>query len=178
MLIYEIDPYGYWTGRDLEVDDLVIPPGYVNVELPAVPAGKYARFMGDHWLITAEVPPQGHVHVDTPIQADYGRVMTQLAFKARIPKAKWKAAKAAAKAGNQDLEDFFEDWSSSSYIDQRRAAIALGMLMQPGVDASYRLTLDEFNFAIHGPVRSYELPTSLRLVYGFPEIPTDEELAV
>ena len=142
------------------------------------------RIVADAAFVLAHYPDarlvEDSAEPSVPHQPDangYGRVMTQLAFKRRFPVAKWQAAKAIAASGQSpELADFFEDWSAAGYIDQRDVAGRLPMMMSPEMPEPARLTQAEFDRAM-APVSPRELPGSLRLAYGLPEIPPDEELA-
>ena len=105
-----------------------------------------------------------------PAITSFGYIITKLAFKKRFPADKWKAAKALA-ASNSSLEDFFEDYDLSTYIDLRRAASTVQALTNPVWPVEVRLTQEEADNAISECIDPVELPGSVRLAYGLPEVP-------
>lgn len=100
----------------------------------------------------------------------FGFVVTKLAFKKRFPLAKWKAARALA-ATNADLADFFEDYDLATYIDLRIAYSTVMSLTNDAWPDDVQLTEEEAAFAVAEVVDPKELPGSVRIAYGFTEVP-------
>ncbi|MBL8509326.1 MAG: hypothetical protein JNM11_12695 [Chitinimonas sp.] len=175
VTIYQIDAHGIATGRQIEIEaGAALPAGWVADAPPEYGPGALVQYAGGQWIRLPAVPAKPQPQ---PVTAKFGTVMTQLAFKRRFPVAKWQAARTIAASGQSpDLADFFEDWSAASYIDLRDVADRLPMMMSPQMPEPARLTQAEYDRAM-APVSSRELPGSLRLAYGLPEIPPDEELA-
>jgi len=104
------------------------------------------------------------------VPASFGFIITKLAFKKRFPANKWLAARTAATTNSQ-LADFFEDYDLSSYVDVRRAAANVQALTDPAWPASFRLTSGEVVTVLAECVDPVELPGSVRVAFGLPEVP-------
>lgn len=88
-----------------------------------------------------------------------GTRVTKLAFKNRFPRAKWVAAKQAAKL-DPALEDFFEDFDIAKFIDLSYPATVAGVtsLTDVAVPVEFRLTQEEADAVLLAPVTEDELP--------------------
>lgn len=111
-----------------------------------------------------------YITFQMPTPTTFGYNITKLAFKKRFPASKWKAARTLA-ASNASLEDFFEDYDLSTYIDLRRAASTVQALTLNVWPVDVRLTQEEADAAIAECTDPVELPGSVRLAYGLPEVP-------
>lgn len=85
--------------------------------------------------------------------------ITKLAFKNRFPREKWIAAKLASSTDVQ-MEDFFETFNLSTYVDLKRPDTiqSVMFLTQETVPESYRLTEQECNTVLNTPAQPEEIP--------------------
>lgn len=85
--------------------------------------------------------------------------VSKLAFKLRFPRAKWIAARQAAKI-DPNLGDFFEDYDLASFISLKdpRTAGGVTALSLPQVPVEFRLTEEEVNNVLGFPCAPGEEP--------------------
>lgn len=105
-----------------------------------------------------------------PAPASFGTKVTQLAFMSRFTATERKAIKAACST-NPDVDDVWSLMTAATYIDLALPMTINGVALL--VAAVPALTAARSAAVLALPVTNpLELPGSVRLTYGLPEIPT------
>lgn len=92
---------------------------------------------------------------ETPV---YHWKITQLAFKNRFPRDKWKAAK-ALRALDADIDDFFESFELATYInlEEPETIASVNALGIESIPESIRLTSEEIAAVLTIPAQPKEM---------------------
>lgn len=108
-------------------------------------------YVGDHYnpktgKFTRDENPGMLLMSGQFVKPDTNWRISKLAFKNRFPRAKWIAAKQAATT-NPELEDFFESFDLSQFIDlsDKQVIDSVNMFTTSAVPEECRLSADEAN---------------------------------
>lgn len=110
--------------------------------------------------------------------SNFGRIVTVLAYRKRFTRAERTVIKYASRQTTLNaagLASDLDDLNAASYIN---LDIADTITATHEIEAATLIAAGRANEILSDPVYSAELPSQLRLKYGLPEIPTEQEMLV